>query len=435
MWRACILSIRSFMPLLVAAQGVVNGPMPGYVDHFAAHIWLQCHQTCSAHLEYWPTTRPDSILKTGEIVSDPEKANAMTFTLDRLEPGMEYTYAVVVDDKPIDLGTPLKFTTRDLWKYRKDPPDLVVATGSCAYINETAYDRPGTPYGDGYGIFDAIAASRPDLMIWLGDNMYLREPDWGTWQGYMHRYTHLRSLPELQTLLHGTQHYAIWDDHDYGPNDADATWVHAPMAREAFALFWPNPTYGAPGVPGITTAFNCSDVDFFLLDDRSFRIPSEMVTMRPTMLGQAQVDWLVQALRYSDATWKVVALGSEFLSTAAVFENYATFADERRELIERIDKEGIRGVVFITGDRHFAELSELDLPDGRWILDLTSSPLTSGPYHGNETNDLRVPGTYYDKRNFALLKFTGRSGSRRLTFEVHATNGELIWSRTYDAPH
>ncbi|MCB9169470.1 MAG: alkaline phosphatase family protein [Flavobacteriales bacterium] len=428
----------ALIPLLVVsslvAQVPVNGPMPGHIDFFAARIWLQCHQQCRARLDYWPTDRPDSILSSEEQQSDPEKANAMTFTLDRLQPGTRYAYKVMVDDRMVDLDGPLEFRTRTLWKYRTDPPDLVVATGSCAYINEPAYDRPGRPYGDGYAIFDAIADARPDLMIWLGDNMYLREPDWGTWQGYMHRYTHLRSLPELQKLLRCTEHYAIWDDHDFGPNDADATWVHAPMARDAFALFWPNPTYGAPGVPGITTMLSDADVDLFLLDDRSFRVPAEMVTAKPTMLGQAQIDWLVQALKYSDATWKVIALGSEFLSTAAVFENYSTFPDERAQLIDRIDREGIRGVVFITGDRHFSELSKLDLPDGRWILDLTSSPLTSGPYHGDERNALRVPGTYYDQRNFALLRFAGPSDARKLTIEAHATDGSLVWSRTFDAP-
>ncbi|MBK8613627.1 MAG: hypothetical protein IPN85_09025 [Flavobacteriales bacterium] len=37
-------------------------------------------------------------------------------------------------------------------------------------MNEPAYDRPGTAYGGGYGIFNSIAETKPDLMLWLGDN-------------------------------------------------------------------------------------------------------------------------------------------------------------------------------------------------------------------------------------------------------------------------
>ena len=46
----------------------------------------------------------------------------------------------------------------------------------------------------------AMHAQRPDLMLWLGDNTYLREVDWYTRTGFIHRYTHTRSLPELQPL-------------------------------------------------------------------------------------------------------------------------------------------------------------------------------------------------------------------------------------------
>ena len=66
----------------------------------------------------------------------------------------------------------------------------------------------------------AIAAQRPDLMLWMGDNTYMREPDWYTRTGVFHRYSHTRELPELQPLLAAASHYATWDDHDYGADNA-----------------------------------------------------------------------------------------------------------------------------------------------------------------------------------------------------------------------
>ena len=71
-------------------------------------------------------------------------------------------------------------------------------------------------------------------MMWLGDNMYLRTPDFLSNTGIRHRYRHARSLPELQPLLGSVHHYAIWDDHDYGPNDADGSFVNKQLTESAF---------------------------------------------------------------------------------------------------------------------------------------------------------------------------------------------------------
>jgi alkaline phosphatase D len=418
---------------VACAQPAINGPMPGHSDFLQCTVWMQCSQPCRASLEYWVEGRPDSVLRTVEQQSDPGRAHAMDFVLDQVVPGTTYGYRPIVNGRPVEVGEPLHVRTQPIWKHRTDPPDFTLATGSCAYVNEPAYDRPGTPYGGGYGIFDAIAAKAPDLMIWLGDNIYLREPDWGSRAGFLHRYTHQRALPELQHLLRSTQHYAIWDDHDFGPNDADASFIGSALALDCFDLFWPNPTCGAPGVPGAITAFSFADVDFFLLDNRTYRVPGHMRTSAPSMLGQAQLDWLIRALRYSDAPFKLVALGSQVLNTAAVFETYATMPDERSELLRRIEAEGITGVVFLTGDRHFTELSKLPLKDGRVVHDLTVSPLTSSAYTAKETNALREPGTLVEQHNFATLAFTGPRKQRVLTIKVFDAGGEQLWERAIQA--
>jgi len=412
----------------VLAQVPINGPMLGYTDMFEATVWMQCPGPCNARLEYWELDRPDSMLTTAEQRSQPLNANAMDFVVAPLLPGTTYGYRVLLEGKPIDVGQPLTFKTQPLWKFRSAPPDLTFALGSCAYIGEPVYDRPGKPYGSGYEIFDAIAATNPDLMLWLGDNMYLREPDWGTRTGYLHRYTHARSTPQLQRLLRSTQHYAIWDDHDFGSNDADGSFVNSAIAKDMFDLFWPNPTCGVTGANGITSMFTYADVDVFLMDDRTFRVPGDLKTSTPAMLGNAQLDWLIRALKYSDATFKIVAIGSPVLNPNAVYENYATMPDERTELLRRIEVEGIKGVVFLTGDRHFTELTELDIADGRKLYDLTCSPLTSGPYSPKEKNELRVEGSLFTERNFATIAVTGKTKERVLTIRIFDAAGKEQWS-------
>ncbi len=431
--RANSLSALLLSSVTALAQAPINGPMPGYSECLESIIWLQCHGPCTASIEYWKEDRPDSLLHSRQITATEANAYAMDLVLDQVVPGTHYGYRVVLDNKPVDVGEPLFFHTQPLWRWRGDPPEFSIATGSCAYINETAHDRPGKPYGGEYRIFNSIADQHPDLMLWLGDNVYLREPDWGSWSGIVHRYTHARSLPEMQRLLHAAHHYAIWDDHDFGPNDADANFTNANLTTKAFDLFWPNPPGQPLGVGGITNAFTYGDVDVFMLDDRSFRVPPSIVTEKPTMLGQAQIDWLIRSLKTSNATFKLVALGSQFLNTAAVYETYATFPEERQQLIDRIDKEGIKNVVFVTGDRHFTQLAKLDLPHGGALYDLTVSPLTSSVHPQKETNALAVEGTYVEQRNFALLRFSGPVKGRTLTLSVHDVEGKPLWERSITA--
>ena len=159
-------------------------------------------------------------------------------------------YAVIVNGRRISRPYPLRFQTQKLWQWREEPPAFRIALGSCAYVNEPEYDRPGNAYGGGLEIFTSIVRTKPDAMLWLGDNVYLREVDWYTRTGILARYTHSRSIPELQPLLASTHHYATWDDHDFGPNNSDRSWIHKDVSLDAFKLFWGNPGYGVGGKPG-----------------------------------------------------------------------------------------------------------------------------------------------------------------------------------------
>jgi len=425
----CLLSFLLVISAPTFAQVQVNGPMTGPPDLMETAIWLQCTGPCEAAIMYWPENAPDLQVSTTAQTSDASQAHAMTFHVGPLTPGTTYQYAVKIDGAVQAMPEPLRFRTQPIWKHRTDPPPFTFALGSCAYINEPAYDRPGKPYGDSLVIFNSIADKKPDLMIWLGDNIYLREPDWGSRTGFLHRYTHTRATPEMQRLLRGTAHCAIWDDHDFGPNDGDGSFIGSAMSREIFELFWPNPTSGAPGVEGAITSFSYNDVDLFLMDDRTYRVPGDAKTSEPQLLGKQQLDWLINALRYSDASFKLVAVGTQVLNPGAVFENYSTMTKEYAELLRRIDEEGITGVVFLTGDRHFTEMSLLRLADGRKIHDFTCSPLTSGTYAPVEENTLRIPGTYVKRRNFGTLSFAGAKGARTMTVRVFDNEGNQLWER------
>lgn len=425
--RARLILLFLLFTAAVAAQ-IQSGPMLGYCEMTEAMIWIQLEKPGQVKLTYWPTNTPKNAQGVRATVNV-EDANVAHLKLMDLEPGTSYSYSITVDEKWIELSYPLKFETQALWQHRANPPDFTMLTGSCHYANERDMDRPGEPYGKSSEIFDAMADKEPDLMLWLGDNIYLREPDWSTRNGFLHRYTHTRSEERLQRFLATCPHYAIWDDHDFGPNDANGSFIHKDWALEAFKLFWANPSYGLTDVPGSMGQFRFNDIDFFLLDNRTYRVDYQMQTVEHQILGQAQIDWLIQALKFSDASFKIVAIGGQVLNSASIYENYANYPAERDSLLARLEREKIKNVIFLTGDRHHTELSKMER-DSLVFYDLTISPLTSRAYsYDQEDNAYRVPETGVSTQNFGALSFSGPAKRRKLMITVFDDEGKELWTR------
>ena len=369
-----------------------------------------------------------------------------------MEPGETTTYTVRVDGEEVVTAYPLEITTQELWQWRTDPPTFTLALGSCYYDNDTPYDRPDRayadtlaftrPYGGPTTIFRSIARQRPNAMLWLGDNVYLREVDWWSPEGIDYRYAKSREAADLQPLLASTAHYATWDDHDFGPNDSDRSYIHKEAALETFKRFWPNPTYGASGVPGVFTQFEWGDAEVFLLDDRYHRAPNSAPANEREYLGAEQLRWLLDALTASRATFKIIANGGQILNPVQIFETYAAIAPvERAYFLEELRQRQIDGVVFLSGDRHHTELIRVERNGTYPLYDFTSSPLTAGAstYATREDspefeNPVRVPGTLVaGVYNFGTLTFSGPREARTLTMKTFDAAGDLLWEHAINA--
>ena len=407
-----------------------SGPMTTYSEMRESAVWVQLKGPGMVQMAYWSKEDRSDTRLSQIVSSDSDYGHIALLIADQVEPGKKYSYTLFINNQPCTFDYPTTFQTQHLWQWREDPPAFKFAAGSCFYINEEATDRPGRPFGGSYPILSHIVAAQPDFMLWLGDNVYLREPDWGSKTGHIRRYTHTRSEPSLQPLLGGTHHYAIWDDHDYGPNDSDRTWRMKEIAKDIFNKFWPSAVTNVTGAGGITQHFQWSDCDFFLLDDRWFKAPNETPG---EVLGRAQITWLKQMLFQSEAPFKFIGLGVMFLSTAANKENMSKAGQpEREEIIQFIQDNKIEGVVFLTGDRHFSELSVLKQEGKPTIFDLTTSPITAGKAadkYLNEVNDLRVANTVYFDRNFATIEVNGSAGKRNLTMKLIDFEGKVLWTK------
>jgi alkaline phosphatase D len=88
-------------------------------------------------------------------------------------------------------------------------------------------------------------------------------------------------------------------------------------------------------------------------------------------------------------------------------------------------------VVFLSGDRHFSELSKLQRPNTYPLYDWTVSPLTSGigNSYKEDTNQNRVEGSLFPQNNFGILSFSGNKENRQLKLTLFDVQGIELWSR------
>ncbi len=434
-----LLILLSVLTVNSTAQRTLRihaGPMLGHVDMREASVWVQLTEPASVWMEYHEQNTPGTSFETPPVEATAENAYAVTLTADKAEPGRTYTYTLFADDAKLPIEGVHTFTTQPIWKWRGDDlPTASMMIGSCFYVNEQGYERERNGVESGYGsefeILESMTNTPTDVMVWLGDNVYLREPDWNSRSGIFKRYTHTRAYPGLQPFLASRAHYAIWDDHDYGPNNSDETYWGKQHALDAHKAFWPNPSYGLPGMPGITTTFELLDVQVFLLDDRWYRSAERRVDGKKTILGDAQIEWLIGALASSTATFKIIAVGSQFLTTDLRKESFAHVPEERQRIIDAITDNKISGVMFITGDVHGAELSKLERDGTYPIYEFTSSAITAGSNKGiaDQPNDHRVQGTAFGGHNYGTITVSGKRKERVLTLRLYDKDGGMVWER------
>lgn len=430
-WLAMFLFIAT-SAMYAQKELLQAGPMLGYSDYREVLVWVQTKETGRVKIAYWSNLEEKKFTK--EVLSIPENDFIVKLFPGELVYGTKYQYEVYINNQLLDFSYELSFQSLSLWQYRTNPPEINFAIGSCVYVNETKDDRPGRPYGDKYEVFGSILSKKPDFMIWLGDNIYLREPDFMTKRGVSHRYRHTRSLPEMQPLLASVHNYAIWDDHDYGPNDADGSYANKKLSEEMFNNYWGNPNTDVVGNGGITGQFLWGDVEFFLLDNRYHRSPNRQKTPNKAYLGNKQLDWLIAALTASNAPFKFVCVGGQVINSASVQENYATYPAERELLLQRIHKERIQGVVFFSGDRHHTEISKMDRAAAYPLYDITCSSITSGSHKPNdELNDYREPETSFYQRNFGIVTISGKRTNRKLTVSIYDVTGNKIYDYSIKA--
>ncbi len=411
------------LPNLFAGGSLASGPMQGHTTPTATKIWIMVKGAESASITLTDTATND--MHISKIFTEGKAAYedyvALVFDFNNLIAGKVYKMVVMVDSQEYKIDR-LYRTARtnmaDTYRFLVTSCALHVPVG-LRWLHPGIEDR----------VYKHAVKTEADFNLWIGDYLYYFPKNYNTEARMEKIWVKTRLRRKIGNYTENIPQYSIWDDHEYGSNDAIGSFPYKKKSLELFTKYWPNPAYGTPETPGCFFKFDYLDSEFFMLDDRYHRtMPTDS---NPTMLGEGQLAWFKEGLKQSKAVFKFVAIGSQVFNQVSTHECYWQYTKELGELMQFIKNEKISGVVFLTGDRHHSELMKTDLEVGYPIYEFTSSGITSFRRRTRRTaesvNPSRVQGTLADFQNYGRVTITGTAGERVCILEIFNKRGKKVW--------
>jgi alkaline phosphatase D len=309
--------------------------------------------------------------------------------------------------------------------------EFKIAFGSCGH-----QEKP-------IPIFDEIAAQAPDVFIFLGDNIY---GDTKNGKVLQRKYAQLAAKESYQNLKKASPIIATWDDHDYGKNDSGKEFSRKKRFKKLFLDFFDEPKESIRrSQQGIYTSYsyevNSKIIQIILLDTRTFRdkllkcnnansidtsfkyeldyLPHYDPTK--SFLGEQQWNWLKTTLEQK-ADYRIIGSSTQFGISYNGYEAWANFPHEQLKMLRLIEETKANGLVFISGDVHYAEISKISAHSPYPIYDITSSGLTQ-TWHLPTPNKNRIDGPFMGN-NYGLINIYTEQNV--LKVEIRNSDGQPV---------
>ncbi len=391
-----------------------GGPMLGSVTHNSARFWVRTPDV--AQVQVIASSKSDSgkSIQSQKLKTSVAMDLTAVLALDGLEPFTHYQYDVLVNGESVFGGRTLEFRTSP-------------APGQKAKF-DVGFGGGARLVPKNEHIWETISRFKPAAFLFLGDNVYIDKPKQRNLQRLYYYRRQLR--PEFRKLGSQTAFYSIWDDHDFGVNDSSGgldpfkpDWK-VPVWK-VFKENWNNPGYGGgPKQPGCWYKFSMGDVEFFMTDGRYYRSFKD-----GTMLGPVQKKWLLDSLKASKATFKVIASGTLWTETAdkGGKDSWWGVKEEREEIFGLIDRQKIGGVILLSADRHRTDVYQIKRPNGYTLYEFETSKLTNLHTHGTKKEAIFS----YNKGNFfGMLTFDLTPADPTVTFRCITIEGKTVYTLT-----
>lgn len=343
----------------------IAGPLTGNVQPDGVTLWMYASPNSECTYTYQEEGSDQKEKQTGKFTAVKNQAakglgQIFKATLNGLSSDTRYQYVVSIDGKS-DPNRKGSFKTAPI---EGKSTAFRLAITSCMKI--------GKPQGS-WGL---LLAENPDLHITVGDTHYADTTD-PTVQ--LRHHVAYRREKEFANVLRNVPIYAIWDDHDYGPNNSDGTAKGKEFSLAGWKQAWANPKLGTADTPGAFFKFSRGDVDFFVVDSRYHRSPNEdQDDEKKRMLGDAQFEWLINGLKNSKARFKMIISGSTLHHSKV--DGWRIYTFSRHRLFDAIKENEISGAMYVSGDIHQSLVWEHHESHrvGYPMVEVMSSGITNG---------------------------------------------------------
>jgi alkaline phosphatase D len=238
------------------------------------------------------------------------------------------------------------------------PAKVRFGATSCTHQNH----RPFAP-------LSRAAEEKLDFFLLLGDTSYNDSAI--SRDQYRARWAENLSSTGYLDLFASTSHLATWDDHEV-VNDWNGETVDPARLATARAVFFEMLAIRRQPPPNenrIWRSFRWGNaVEVFVLDCRSERRPSTRFTSAAEYVSRAQIDWLKAGLAASTAAFKVIANSVPIANFPGLFDLLANdrwegYEAQRAEILDFIVGQGLKGVVWVSGDFHLGAVARIE-PSG-----------------------------------------------------------------------
>jgi len=435
-FRESVVLAEDFLP-----QGITVGDVTSH----GALLWLRTDGPAMVQVEWAPPSVWETASKMATVIAPvsrtawlatmAETDYTVSIPLEGLVPAARYRYHVLVgrvgegkNHIETKLAAKGEFTT--LPDAKASAPVIFAWSGDLGGQGRCR-QGPG-----GYPIFDVMRRQNPDFFLFLGDTIYgdnacpapPNEPgaDFkaATLAEYRARHRYQRGAESLRRFLEMVPVYAVWDDHEVRNNFAGPFEDQMPAGRQALREYWPIASPENDPNRLYRAVRYGADLELFILDTRQYRSRNaDRDGPAKTMLGPAQLKWLLDGLSASTATWKVIATSVPLSipkgGGARVPGNDGWaggpdgtgFERERQVIVDAILDHKMTNVVFIAADVHWVQANAYD-PNQDGVIDFhefVAGPLSARPGRLTPASEGLHPTRLINEEgyhNFGLARIT-----------------------------
>ena len=343
-----VLSAQSSIFSLQSIE-LSRSPIVGIIQDNQVPIKVKGTSTGNVRIEYFEGNDSVSNFSQWEYLSYSDDLTK-SLMLNDINYNTEYTYRAIFAD-----GSSSEWFSFSTFPQQSQSGEFSFVFSTCFRVNFLPHN-----------IFNYISTLSPTFVALLGDQIY------ADYDGNINTGPPNSVVPALRSKYaqNFDEHFqamsstvpiiATWDDHDYGQDNSDSTYIYKVETKKVFKENFPIYPYQVED-EGIYYQFKIADVDVFVLDTRWYRSPMDVVDDEDkTMLGEEQLSWLLNGLNQSTAPFKLILssvsmndYGGDTSSGREGYDSWMGYTFERNTILSFIEDNQIYGVLVFSGDQHY----------------------------------------------------------------------------------